>query len=128
MTSSIVFENGGIKEYDGGYDDWLRQKAEDVSGKPVTAKQKTSSIKPQKTPETQRTRKLSFKEKQELAKLPDRIEELSVGINRIHEEMSDPAFYQQASEEIKATSHKVAEWETELAAALHRWEMLVEIE
>ena len=128
VTSSIVFENGGIKEYDGGYDDWLRQKAEDVSGKPVTPKQKTSSIKPQKTPESQRTRKLSFKEKQELAKLPDRIEELSAGINRIHEEMSDPAFYQQAPEEIKATSHKVAEWETELAAALLRWEMLVEIE
>jgi ATPase subunit of ABC transporter with duplicated ATPase domains len=23
VTSTIVFENGNIKEYDGGYDDWV---------------------------------------------------------------------------------------------------------
>ena len=26
VTSSIVFEPGGVKEYFGGYDDWLRQR------------------------------------------------------------------------------------------------------
>lgn len=28
VTSTIVFEEGGINEYDGGYDDWLRQRPE----------------------------------------------------------------------------------------------------
>ena len=31
VTSTIVFEPGGVREYVGGYDDWLRQRSEEVA-------------------------------------------------------------------------------------------------
>ena len=34
VTSTIVFEDGGVREYVGGYDDWLRQRAKEVADEP----------------------------------------------------------------------------------------------
>ena len=35
VTSTIVFEDGGVREYVGGYDDWLRQRASQPIEKPA---------------------------------------------------------------------------------------------
>src|SRR6478672_3332349 len=75
VTSTIVFEQDGAREYFGGYDDWVRQR------KPITAPR--SDAKPaartfSKTaiePPSDAKRKLTFKERKELEALPQQIEQ-----------------------------------------------------
>ena len=47
VTSTIVFEDGDVREYVGGYDDWLRQRPEpaavDSEAKAASAKEKPQS-------------------------------------------------------------------------------------
>ena len=48
VTSTIVFEEGGVREYVGGYDDWLRQRpvpgAAESKVKPTRRKREATSI------------------------------------------------------------------------------------
>lgn len=114
VTSTIVFEDEGVREYVGGYDDWLRQRSipTDVA-KPVV--ESRSVVVPVKA------RKLSFKEQRELEMLPGVIEELEMEIASLHSEMANPGFYQQPGDKIaKSQSHLTAQ-EAKLAQAYIRW-------
>jgi ABC transport system ATP-binding/permease protein len=120
VTSTLAIEPGGrVKEYDGGYDDYLRQRqAEAPAEKPTASAAKGT------TPRDDRPRKLGFKEKRELESLPARIEELEATRQALHEAMADPAFYRQDSGEIAGTKAKLEALEQELAGAYERWEAL----
>ncbi|OIO59112.1 MAG: ABC transporter ATP-binding protein [Alphaproteobacteria bacterium CG_4_10_14_0_2_um_filter_63_37] len=122
VTSTLVFEGEGrVDEYVGGYDDWLRQRpAAPMQGSAQPDKPAAPTAKP--TPE--RTKKLSFKEQKELERLPGRIEALEQEQQRLHEQMSDPEFYQQSGEVIAQATSRVVAIEEELLAALERWESL----
>ena len=121
VTSSIAFEAGGVKEYVGGYDDWLRQRAaaETSRDKPKPGKPKTAS-----PPSKDRPRRMTYKEKQELAQLPATIETLESKIAAIHEVMANPEFYQQSSEEIARQQKRLDELEVKLVACYECWEAL----
>lgn len=124
VTSTIVFEAGGVKEYVGGYDDWLRQRK--VSPAAAPSKSQTASSSPPKATETAKKR-LSFKEKQELEALPGKIEELEGDIAAVHADMAQPAFYQQPGEQIAAAQARLTKLEGDLASAYHRWEELEQL-
>lgn len=129
VTSTIVFENGGIKEYVGGYDDWLRQRQLQVEeatdskraaeSKPASAITATASAKTET-----RKRRLSYKEKLELEGLPSKIEQTEAAIGKLHEVMASPTFYQQGGDAIAKEQAKLKTLETELATAYQRWEEL----
>ncbi|MDG2468284.1 MAG: ATP-binding cassette domain-containing protein [Pirellulaceae bacterium] len=128
VTSTIVFENGHVKEYDGGYDDWVRQSgntklktASVASDHPVIEKKKQVSNKPVGV--TGRP-KLKFKEKRELAELPEKIETLEASISEIHETMALPDFYQQSSELIASQQKRLDELTKTLESAFQRWDEL----
>ena len=123
VGSSIVFENGTIKEYVGGYDDWLRQRtpAQDDAQPSVN---KTNKKKKQSVPKADAPRKLKFAEKKELEALPGRIEELETQIAEIHSTMADPSYYQQPAEVLSKKKAELDGFESELAAAYERWEEL----
>jgi ATP-binding cassette subfamily F protein uup len=125
VTSTIVFESEGINEYVGGYDDWVRQ-----TGGALVAK---AEIKPPKTeskPETasnkdsDQPRKLKYKERLELEKLPTQIEELEQKIAAIHQAMADPAYFKESSEKISQAQKQLADHEAKLTQAMLRWEEL----
>lgn len=124
VTSTIVFEQGGIKEYVGGFDDWVRQRAASVPppapAKPVAREATTPA--PAPTPE--RKRRLSYKEQQELADLPNKIEKLEADIATLHETFAQPQFYQQAKEQIAAEQARLKTLEEQLVNAYSRWEAL----
>lgn len=125
VTSSIVFEPSGVKEYDGGYDDWQRIAADRAAATGAeTTQRKAKAPVPEKTT---RQRKRSFKEQKELDTLPDRIEQLETQIATLHTAMADPDFYQRPGEEIAAEQARLADLEAELAGAYARWEELEEI-
>ncbi len=114
VTSTLVFEGDGrVNEYPGGYDDWLSQRSEVESRKVEGQKVKT-----------QKSRKLSNKEREELNNLPKLIEQLEAEQETLHNTMADPAFYQKPKDEIAAATARAEEIPQKLDAAFERWEAL----
>jgi ATP-binding cassette subfamily F protein uup len=70
VTSTIVFEEGGLREYVGGYDDWLRQRANRPASKTPTRSVSEGLPRPPRVTAESSKRRLSFKERQELESLP----------------------------------------------------------
>ena len=128
VTSTIAFEgNGIVREYDGGYDDWLRQREESDGGTAVDAKRDTAPVKaPAEKSAAQTTgpKKLSYREKQELESLPGRIEELETRQTEIQAAMAAPEFYQQDKKEITALTTELQQIASDLEHCFTRWEEL----
>jgi ATP-binding cassette subfamily F protein uup len=125
VTSTIVFEEDGVREYVGGYDDWLRQRPEpaamDGQVKPAPAKEvPKSSSASLKT----RKRRLAYHEKRELESLPAKIEVLDAKLAELHEIMAQPDFYRQPSSDISRQQAELKDLEQQLAHAYRRWEEL----
>ena len=123
VTSSIVFEPTGVKEYDGGYDDWIRQRDDSTGKRPQlnSAKQKNTD---KKSNDSTKPRKLSYKEKRELESLPAKLESLETQIATLHDAMADADFYKKPGGEIAAAQQQLSDLQQELECAFTRWEEL----
>jgi ABC transport system ATP-binding/permease protein len=121
VTGTLVLEGDGqVKEYAGGYDDWLRQRpAEEVADQAEPIKERA---KPAVSP--QRPRRLTYAEQRELESLPQHIEDLEAELSELHGAMADPAFYRQETSEIVKANARLQSLEKELAEAYRRWEVL----
>ncbi len=125
VTSTLVFEGDGqVCEYVGGYADWLRQRpaqpvrSETPVGKPASGAHKdTLKL-------TDGAAKLSYKETRELAELPERIEALEQEQSELHGRMADPVLYQGETGAVTELTTRLAELDTQVARAYHRWEDL----
>ncbi|MEX2092129.1 MAG: ATP-binding cassette domain-containing protein [Pirellulales bacterium] len=129
VTSTIVFEPAGVREYVGGYDDWLRQRSDAVAqacDEEVTlGKSKPAAAADSKSSPAARRR--SYNEKRELELLPANIAQLDAQIAMLHEEMARPDFYQQPSTTIVQKSAALKDFDQQLAAAYARWEVLEQL-
>jgi ATP-binding cassette subfamily F protein uup len=82
VTSTLVFEGQGqVREYVGGYEDWLRQRATIVAADRHVRLGQAAALAKAEGPPPGRTaasgpRRASYREQQELLALPDRIEAL----------------------------------------------------
>ncbi len=121
VTSTLAIEpDGRVKEYDGGYDDYLRQRPPDA---PVEPKSVFTPA-PSSRPPRERPRRLSYKERRELEDLPKRIDELEATQQELHETMANPVFYRREGGEIARAKARLESLERELALAYERWETL----
>ncbi|AHL75905.1 ABC transporter ATPase [Stutzerimonas stutzeri] len=130
VTSTLVFEgNGVVREYVGGYQDWLRQGgsvkllgvAESKESK--DAKAGTQPSKPA-TPVAEvvpAKKKLSYKIQRELEALPGKIDAVEKNIAALQTEIAQPAFYQQTAELTGETISRLEALQAELDALLERW-------
>ena len=126
VTSTLVIDGDGrVKEYEGGYDDYLRQRSSEL----LVDEKSRAETAGKKVPEPAReqARKASFKERKELEALPGRIEELESGIRELHETMAEPSFYRKDREEITQVRARLENLERDLAAAYARWETLEQL-
>jgi ATP-binding cassette subfamily F protein uup len=124
-TSTLAIEpDGQVKEYDGGYDDYLRQRSAQVSADSKSLNVASSAA---TAPVREKRKKMSFKEQRELESLPGRIEALETEIKQLHEAMADPAFYKRDGAAIAQTNTRLAELESELAIVFERWEALEDV-
>lgn len=120
VTSVLIYEDDGLfHEYVGGYDDYRLVKKQQ--------RELTSKIVVTPVPR-QNVNKLSYNEQRELSKLPEQIEILEKKIAILHQEMADPAFYQQNANEITRLQTVLAAQETQLNTLYERWEILAERE
>ncbi len=126
VTRTLVLEgNGVVKEYVGGYDDWLRQ-----SKNTLQLQQPPKNIPARKTRTKQiseRPRKLSFKEKEELEVIPKLIETLEAEQQQLHDAMALPDFYKKGRE-FAAVAARLEELGKQLENAYARWQMLEELQ
>jgi len=129
VTSTLAFEPAGgdagqrVKEYVGGYADWLRQRAAAAEPEaPAARAQAERSPPPVATTATKRKR--SFKEQREFDSLPAVIEGLETEIAALHATMAEPGYYKQAGDLIARDQARLSELETRLAEAFTRWEAL----
>jgi ATP-binding cassette subfamily F protein uup len=137
VTSTLVFEGKGlVREYVGGYQDWLRQggsprllgvagmKAESRSEMPDT--QSTPEEAPKVAAQASAKRKLSYKEQRELDALPAQIEAAESELANLQSQISDPAFYQQPLEATRVVVERFDALQLELDQLLERWAELEE--
>jgi len=123
VTSTIVFEGDGrLREYVGGYDDWLRQRAPQTSPQDEkTPKQAKQRIR------RERPRTLTSKEKKDLEALPSLIEALEAERDLLYKDLADPEFYKQHVGRIPEMKKRMDEIEKEIVTAYERWELLSSI-
>ncbi len=120
VTSTLVFEGKGrIGEYAGGYADWLRQRPSPASAAPAPARAAVTAV----TPRAEKKRKLTWKETQELAALPDLIDAREQARAAVYAQLADPAFLRDGSAVTAATT-RLAGLDAELAEMAARWELL----
>jgi ATP-binding cassette subfamily F protein uup len=123
VSSTIAFEGDGqVREYIGGYDDWLHQRSVITKAAEKEAKQKSGNVGP--TAAAVKPKKLSYKFQRELDELPKRIDKLEISINLLQQKMAEPGFYQIEKNEVTKTASELTALQNELAACFTRWEKL----
>jgi ATP-binding cassette subfamily F protein uup len=130
VTSTIVFEPGGVREYVGGYDDWQRQRqANEQAAASAPTKEKVAALKQAENAAApaKAARRRTLKEKLELESLPQKISTLDAEIAQLHDEMARPDFYQQPQPLIVERSTQLKNLDGKLAAAYARWEELEQL-
>ncbi len=135
VTGILAFEGQGqVKEYVGGYQDWIRQggrfPALDAPGSASEAPAQTvPEIPASETPavEPPKARKLSYKLQRELEMLPGEIETLEQQIAELETRISEPDFYQQPPDEVTQHLDALALKQQQLEQKMERW-MELEVE
>ena len=126
-THTLVFEGDGVvKEYAGGYDDWLRQRPDPAEVNPPATAKKTMPpvIKEAARSSPSRPRSLSYSEQRELEQLHQQIEHWEAEQAAIHSQMAAPGFYQQEGAAIARATQQLEDLHHRLTAAYERWESL----
>ena len=114
VGSTVVMDGDGvINQYAGGYDDYLIQKQDKLDA------QKTKAVPKQKVKSKSASQKLSYKQQQELDKIPEKIEKLEIEIGEIQLQLSDPVFFQQ--DESQDVLIKLAQLEAKLEILYEKW-------
>ncbi len=133
VTGTLAFEGDGIvREYVGGYTDWVRQggklppapwETPRGSGAETSAKDGTqaSPVAGSRATSDKRPVKLSYKLQRELDALPATIEALEAKIGEFEAKVGSPDFYQQESTTVTATLEAMSEAQAELDQAMERW-------
>lgn len=133
VTSTLVFEPAGdgacvVKEYVGGYSDWLRQRPQAESPAPTLPSGRPRSTaaaeaqRPSEPPAAKKKR--SFKEQRELDGLPAVIDALETELASLHAAMAAPEYFRQPGELLARDQARLRDLEARLAAAFARWEAL----
>ncbi|RCI74186.1 ABC transporter ATP-binding protein, partial [Pseudomonas aeruginosa] len=134
VTSTLVFEGEGkVREFVGGYQDWLRQGgtprllgvSESKSGKAEL----NTALAPAAEPapavaapsEAPAKKKLSYKLQRELEALPGQIDAVEAELAGVQETIAQQDFYLRPQDEQRETLARLDALQQELDALLERW-------
>ena len=141
VTSIMVFEEDShVREYVGGYSDWVRQggnlsdfaapqagPAKDAVAKTIGGSAPAASAQPAAglgAPQPAPKKKLSYGEKRALESALKRIDELEAQQAKLEALISNPTFYEGESSQVNETLKEVASVAEALAQAYADWEAL----
>jgi ATP-binding cassette subfamily F protein uup len=131
VTSTLVFEGAGgrgqvageVKEYVGGYEDWLRQRPQPSMSFAEPANPRTTEPS-NRRPSEPTAKKLTFREREELETLPVRIEALEREQRELAVRIASPEFYKERAEDITQALARLEAIHDELLQSLARWDEL----
>ncbi|PIT13982.1 ABC transporter ATP-binding protein [Snodgrassella alvi] len=126
VTQSIVFNgNGQLKEYIGGYQDYIdaMKREQSLQAPAYTASKNTSNSDKNRT-RNRRSDKLSYNEQRELASLPDALAALEAEQTELNEKLSNPEIFKNDYKLAASWQARIAEIEELLLEKLERWENL----
>ncbi|MFW3617070.1 ATP-binding cassette domain-containing protein [Billgrantia antri] len=133
VTGVLAFEGDGVvREYVGGYSDWVRQggKLPPAPWEGAARQQVEPTAKPMEkapaspapsAPPAKKPAKLSYKLQRELDALPAEIERLEAEVAKYEAKVGDPAFYQQEAGTVAEVLQAMSDKQAELDAAMERW-------
>ncbi|MEM5533216.1 ATP-binding cassette ATPase Uup [Pseudoalteromonas arctica] len=131
-SSVWAFEgNGKVTDIVGGYSDYeayvnyLAEQEKKTQQQPV---KKVENVVAPVTKPAAKTNKLSYKLKLELEQLPNKMEKLEAEIEAQQAVVSDSDFFKQESDVTTKALNHLAQLESDLEAALERWEELEELQ
>ncbi len=118
VGSTIVMDGDGIiNQYAGGYDDYLIQK-QDILDKKEKSRSKPKAI----IKSNNSSKKLNYKQQQELKQLPNKIEKAEIEIGEIQLQLSDPEFFK--TDESQDALIKLSRLESDLERYYEKWSEL----
>jgi ATP-binding cassette subfamily F protein uup len=121
VGSTVVMDGDGvINQYAGGYDDYLIQKQDNLDNQ-TKAKVQTKPKQEKNAPSNPK-QKLSYKQQQALAKLPDKIEKTEAEIKAIQLQLSDLEFFQRP--ESQDALIRLSRLEADLVRYYEKWSVL----
>lgn len=121
VTSTVVFEDdGSVREYVGGYSDWLRQGRNlAVTDDPFEIGNRKRVVAEKRT--QKKPTKLSYKDQRELDALPGEIAGIEASVASVEQQIADPGFYAQDQKIVQATLCELADAKSLLEARIERW-------
>lgn len=132
VTGTLALEGEGVvREYVGGYEDWLRQRDTVERPRPgsVPPAEEVAVQRPVEVDD--RPRKITFKEQRELAllreeseALPGKLETLEQEQAALEERLADPASFGTDMDGLTAAGERLAALEEEQLSLLERWEIV----
>jgi len=120
--------NGEIIIFNGGYHDFLSQKEQIISSN-TNVVEKKSNVKDSEA-NTNKTgkKKLTFKLKFELDKIPKEIDMLKNQLEKLEQIISDPSLYEKDNSLFIDTSNKIGSIQLKLQEKEERWLQLMELD
>ena len=120
VTATLALDGkGGVVEYAGGCADWL-----DQMSRPKAKATTITEQKPKPVTEAPKKRKLLNKEREALATLPGKIEEMEAERDRITALMQETDYYRNSQNDPVGDQKKLERLENEILHSYERWEEL----
>jgi len=118
----VAFEDGGVFVQPGNYSYYLEKKKERAACAQSALKGFPASTPPPKP--APKTKRLSYKEQQELDNMEETILAAENAVREIEHMLNDPAFFVSRSAEAPVLVEKLAATRNEVARLYERWEKL----
>ena len=123
VTSTLVFEGEGrVQEYVGGYADWVRQRRHPEPAPTRPPRTDAAGRRPARVEPG--SRKPSYREQQELDRLPGLIDEMELEQQRLHAAVAHPGFYKEPAETIHQTLARLDSLQQAILDGYARWDEL----
>jgi ATP-binding cassette subfamily F protein uup len=127
VTSVFVLDGTGrVDEFVGGYTDWMNHcqqtKQAEAAKKATAVKQEKPAANTAERPATKK--KLSYKEQQELDRLPDLIDELEARQAELNQQINGVDFYKNDKETIAKALSELEKTTAQLEQVYQRWDEL----
>ncbi|MHC4956390.1 MAG: ABC-F family ATP-binding cassette domain-containing protein [Planctomycetota bacterium] len=121
VATRIVYldEKGGVRLYPGSVSALIEEMKRERAGARSRRGSRGDTRAAREKP-----RRLTWKEQQELADLPDRIAEAEEELGRLDAELADPAFYARPDDHVKRRTKRRTELAEEVGVLYARWEQL----
>ena len=122
VTSVIAVEGGGeIREYVGGYTDYVRQRPAPRVEAPRSSAPKASETRQRPAESKARSARMSFRDRRRLEALPGEIEAMTAERGRLEAALSDPGFHARDRAGATTAARRLDELRSEIETAETLW-------